>query len=152
MIELPETDLWALECDARVITTNGSVRRDGCAVMGRGCALQAARRWPHLSGLLGSSITIMRQRGVLMPTFINNLEGHPEVLVCLPVKYAWPERADLKLILRGLRDLVEVADRRGWQRVVMPRPGCGNGKLDWERQVRPNIAPLLNDRFTVVSY
>ena len=33
-------DLWTIKADARVIPTNGTVRRDGAAVMGRGVALQ----------------------------------------------------------------------------------------------------------------
>jgi hypothetical protein len=33
----------------------------------------------------------------------------------------------------------------------MPRPGCGNGKLDW-RVVRLILRPYLDDRFTVVSF
>jgi len=39
-----------------LITTNGSIKSDGTAVMGRGCAKQAAERLPHLPGTLGYAI------------------------------------------------------------------------------------------------
>ncbi|MBI4542744.1 MAG: ADP-ribose-binding protein, partial [Gemmatimonadetes bacterium] len=38
------SDLFAQDADAVCITTNGADDRAGCAVMGRGCALQAAQR------------------------------------------------------------------------------------------------------------
>ena len=35
-------------------------------------------------------------------------------------------------------------------KVYMARPGCGNGQLKWE-DVKPLIAPILDDRFIVVE-
>ncbi len=42
-------DIWEIPGDARVITTNGVVRKDGACVMGRGVALQAKMRYPGSS-------------------------------------------------------------------------------------------------------
>jgi len=41
-------NLWEYPADARVITTNGFVKNNGEAVMGRGCAREAARKYPRL--------------------------------------------------------------------------------------------------------
>lgn len=49
-------DLWKFPCDALCIPTNGTRRHDGCAVMGRGVAAQAAQRWPWLPRALGDSL------------------------------------------------------------------------------------------------
>jgi len=38
-------NLWEIEADWRVITTNGFVKKDGRAVMGRGVARQALQRY-----------------------------------------------------------------------------------------------------------
>ena len=46
-------NLWELDGDARCITTNGTIKNDGRAVMGRGVALQAATLYPTLSLELG---------------------------------------------------------------------------------------------------
>jgi len=46
-------------------------------------------------------------------------------------------------IAAGVRDL-------RFSRVVMTRPGCGNGGLSWEG-VRKALEPILDDRFIVVT-
>jgi hypothetical protein len=48
-------------------------------------------------------------------------------------------------------ELVELADRCHWQEIILPQLGCGSGGLAW-RDVRPLIAPILDDRFVVITY
>jgi hypothetical protein len=39
-----------------------------------------------------------------------------------------------------------------WRKVLLPRPGCSNGGLDWETQVKPVLEKILNDdRFVIIS-
>lgn len=88
-----EGDLWEIaetEDAAVAITTNGSMKHGDHAVMGRGCALEAAERYPGIQLRLGSFL-------------------------------------------------------------ILPRPGCGNGRLRWE-DVRKILEPILDDRFTVVRW
>lgn len=73
----------------------------------------------------------------------------PPSLVIFPVKHAWYEPADLDLIRQSAIELLTLTAAQGWKTVLLPRPGCGNGQLTWD-QVRPVIAPFLNDRFVVV--
>ena len=42
-------NMLLMKCDALVITTNGFVKRDGAAVMGRGIALQVSKTLPWTS-------------------------------------------------------------------------------------------------------
>jgi hypothetical protein len=63
----------------------------------------------------------------------------------------WDQWADLDLIGRSADELVALTTRYGWQTVVLPRPGCNNGKRDWEKEVRPILLPILDDRFLVVT-
>lgn len=67
------------------ITTNGFVKKNGLAVMGRGCALEAARRIPALPSLLGKHIELHGN----VPTWLV-----PDRLVSFPVKHNWYEEAD----------------------------------------------------------
>ena len=136
-------DLWEVEADARVITTNGAVRKDGQAVTGRGVALQAKERWPIVASRLGAHLRVHGN----VPSILSVHEGP---LISLPVKHHWRERADLSLIRLSLQLLVKLVDDFGLQRVVLPRPGCGNGGLSWP-DVKPLLEAQLDDRFTVVE-
>ncbi len=124
------------------ITTNGYVRSDGACVMGRGVALQAKQRWPGVPYELGSSI---RKQGNIPFAFLEYK------IVTVPVKHTWSEPADLDLIKRSMWHLSIFAEQGAFQRLYMPRPGCGNGRLLWE-DVKPIIEPILDDRFIVVEY
>ncbi len=115
------------------ITTNGFVKGNGACVMGRGCALQLAKMYPNAPKILGSKILkhgnivqeILTERSVTFTAF--------------PTKYNWYESSNLILIQQSKDQLYDMyGDRR---LVVMPRPGCGNGKLDW-RIVKPVIIDL----------
>jgi hypothetical protein len=150
MIE-KQVDLWfaATTADAVCVTTNGSLADRGRrGVMGRGCAKEAVEIWGeqgvHLERRLGMYLARFgNHTGVLMPP-------PPYTLVVFPVKHVWDEPATLELIARSAYELGTLADGMGWQQVVLPRPGCGNGGLTWD-VVKPIIAPmLLGDRFVVV--
>ncbi len=140
-----QADMWAVDADCRVITTNGFVKQNGKAVMGRGCALEAAQKCHDLPTLLGHAI---RHNGNVT-TLLCNLND--AALISLPVKHRWWDKADLSLIICSTVQLVKIVDQQKFQQVVLPRPGCGNGKLSWE-DVRPSLIALLDDRFTVVDY
>ncbi|KKK91461.1 hypothetical protein LCGC14_2712760 [marine sediment metagenome] len=132
-------NLWAArDVDATVITTNGTIRSDGWAVMGRGCAHEAATRFQHLQRRLGRRI---RLRGNIVHTF-----GQYR-LMTFPVKYHWHEEADLDLIRHSCEQLRGLCYTLKMAKVAMPRPGCGNGRLDWD-DVRPVLEETLGDSRT----
>lgn len=147
-----KVNLW--DCDAPhvllCITTNGYVKGNGEAVMGRGCALQAKTRYPDLPELLGANIKLTGNiTRIFEPGVTPDLKGQ---LCSFPVKENWWEEADLELIEKSAKDLVGLTNYFGFARVYLPRPGCGNGKLDWDTQVRPILEPLLDDRFIIVDF
>lgn len=129
MLDVVHGDIWG-EYTRRpdvylVIPTNGSVRRDGCAVMGRGLALQAARRFPEISMVLGHAL---QDSGLYGPRVVLL----PHRLLAFPVKWNWNESADLDLIERSAGKLAAWL-RRSEESIVMPCVGCGNGRLAWAR-------------------
>jgi hypothetical protein len=74
-------------------------------------------------------------------------EGHTEDLN-LP---GWMAKSDLDLISQSAWELKELADRMGWQSMVIPRPGCANGQLSWD-QVKPVLEePFKDDRFFIIT-
>jgi len=125
-----------------IITTNGTIRKDGACVMGRGTAKQAAVKFPQLPYELGAKLS----GG-------NNVYVFDKYnIITLPVKHHWREQADLNLIERSLRQLVEWADNpRKHGKFYLTKPGCGNGRRDWESEVKPICQKYLDDRFVVVE-
>lgn len=138
-------DLWDYPADIRCITTNGFVKKNGECVMGRGCAFEAKTRWPELPRQLGN---ILKINGNVV-SFLRDFPDNP--LLSFPVKHNWWERADIALIEKSARDLRTLIDGLGANVVVLPRPGCGNGQLNWD-DVRPILAPILDDRFHVITF
>ncbi|MDP9486325.1 MAG: hypothetical protein M3Q49_11190 [Actinomycetota bacterium] len=141
-----EANLWSTPADLRVITTNGVTRSDGAAVMGRGCALEAKRRITGLEYHFGK---LLKEHGNRVMRLTDPKKG--AALASFPVKWHWKEKASAALIGRSARQLVELADRFGYERIILPRAGCGNGGLSWT-DVRPILEVLLDDRFTVVTF
>lgn len=145
MIE-KKVDLWTVPAQACCITTNGVVTKDGRCVMGRGVALQARNRFYRIDYTLGA---LIEKNGNRVQVLID-VSAPLTAIVSFPVKHRWQDPADLLLIEDSAKQLVSLTDERGWNRVVLPRPGCGNGCRKWE-EVKPVIEPILDDRFLVVT-
>ncbi len=132
-------DLWTYPANYRVITTNGIVVGKGL-VMGRGCAYEAAQKFSDLRGFLGE---LVRQHGN-KPYVITHHK-----IITLPTKHHWRDKSDLALIAKGVFVLQRMWEENMIRKVVMPRPGCGNGGLDWI-DVKPILEGILSDDFTVI--
>ena len=130
------------------ITTNGTVKKNGECVMGAGIAKEAAHFFPRLPADLGKEIT---KHG-------NRMHYLGDNLLSFPVKHNWFENADIELIKESCKSLMEALDYLAMEydveecTALLVRPGCGNGKLDWETEVKPVIAPLLDDRVYVITF
>lgn len=135
-------DLWEFygkEGFAVLITTNGFVRKDGKAVMGRGCAREAIDKvGADFPEVLGKAI---KDHGniLLRPYGSDDAYSECQVLT-FPVKHNWWEMADPKLIRKSALALKKLARKSPDYVFVLPRPGCGNGQLRWG-----NVKPLIAD-------
>lgn len=123
------------------ITTNGFVKKNGDAVMGRGCAWEATQRIPDIARTLGNWI---RDKGNV-PGWIR----YDLPLIAFPVKHNWFEKADIKLI-RDSADWLRLAAKGSPHTFILPRPGCGNGQLTWS-SVKPALF-YLPDNVLVIDF
>lgn len=101
--------------DAFCVTTNGVVKKDGKAVMGAG---------------------IDERLAFLLNNYGNNVYHlgsyeHGKIL-SFPTKIHWRDNSDIDLIKRSCIQLEQLIDKHGYTHVILPRPGCSNGKLSWE--------------------
>lgn len=146
-------DLWMYEppdgqqVDARVITTNGQIKSNGYAVMGKGVAYQAVQYFPLIDRMLGQRL---KAHGNHVHVFNRSLYNAPYDLVTFPTKHDWRDNSSLDLIARSVVELVEYADEYHWRTVVLPRPGTGHGNLQWS-EVKHIISGFLDGRFFVVT-
>jgi hypothetical protein len=148
MIET-EGDLWEINADARCITTNGIIKKNGDAVMGAGLAKEAAIRYPQLPLLLGSALFSAGNRvHLLLP--MKQTDWHHNWLVSFPTKNDWKDKSDMDLIAKSCKELVRMSDNMRWRKVLLPRVGCGLGQLSWD-DVRVVLEEFLDNRFVVVS-
>lgn len=139
-------DLWNYHADGAwaCVPTNGETNARGHAIMGRGIALQAKERYPLLPDVLGVRL---REQG-------NGVYWFPEWrLITFPTKHRWRERSDIHLIAASVLELATlikagtIAGQR-FERVMLPRPGCGNGGLHWH-DVQP-FCSQLDDQVYVI--
>lgn len=137
--------------EAAVVTTNGCVRKDGRAVMGRGIALYADRTF-SLAPKLAAYIRQYGNHVFNMGVYRYPKNGRYISILTFPTKHDWRNPSDPELIRRSCMEMSRVCDAAGITRVYMPMPGCSNGRLDWTTQVRPLIEPLLDDRFVIADY
>jgi hypothetical protein len=142
MREIIAPNIWAFHKSSSwvVVPTNGTVTKNGRAVMGRGIAQQAAKNWPDMPRMLG--------------VFLRNDGNHPVVfniyaLISFPVKHNWWEDADLDLIEQSARELMALLHKiKATGDIYIPQVGCGNGNLRWE-DVKPRLS-CLDDQFILV--
>src|SRR5258706_2483754 len=142
MIEI-EGDLWQAHAlgDWIAITTNPVINTLGELVMGRGVALQAAQRFPTLPKVLAQHIKTNGNHVAAFPAY---------KIIAFPVKHHWRHAASPLLIERSAQELVKL-DGLVRRPIYMVRPGCGNGKLEWEA-VKKIIGPILvGDDYIVVE-
>lgn len=160
--------------DAICITTNGFVKKNGESVMGRGCAKEAAYRYPILPKLVGNHIktigntpyiadfeTGAQWRLVTFPVkpirapcafnhsnVVKHMRKHYQAGQMVP---GWACKADLGIITESALALRNLTDEMGWKMVVLPRPGCGCGELYWN-DVKPILKAILDDRFYAITF
>jgi len=139
-------NLFDQKVDVVCITTNGSVKTDGRAVMGRGCAKQAAELFPELPLILGEKLQTFGN----YLHYLKYYEDRGYTICSFPVKKYWTDiQADLKLIEQSCKDLVESTMPE--VSVALVRPGCGCGARNWEKEVKPLLEKYLDNRFIIVS-
>lgn len=129
-------DIWGPfgnEGDAvlRCVTTNGIVKRNGELVMGAGIAKQAANRYPALPRLLGQGV---RKHGNV-PLLVEEIG-----IISFPTKHNWKNKSVPSLILKSAERIAKLADY--YDHILMTRPGCGLGGLNWE-EVKAMLEPIF---------
>lgn len=126
-------DIWdkQFENDIKVITTNGNVKKDSRAVMGKGLALQASLKYFDLDMKLGENILYNGNRVFYYPEY---------KIITFPTKHNWWENSDLDLIYKSMIQLYNLCCYFNIKKVIFTHVGCNNGGLNWK-----NVKLKIND-------
>lgn len=137
-------NIFGEKADAVCVTTNGVVCSTG-AVMGAGIAKEADMRY-NLKTALGEKLKLYGNHVYDMGVF----DG--KHVVTFPTKNHWRYKSEISLIDQSCRELVSLANANNWKEILLPPIGCGCGGLDFEKDVKPVISPILDDRFVICFF
>lgn len=151
------------ETDSICITTNGIVSSSGLAIMGAGSAGAAATKYPNIRANLGAALNKFGNLPFVIGYLDSNgIFNNPNSKViknkeykCLiwsfPTKEHFKDPAKIDLIIKSSKIMAQHVDSMDLKNIYIPCPGCGptTGKLSWERDVKPEIENILDDRFTI---
>lgn len=147
-----------------VVTTNGMVKKNGNAVMGRGIAKYAEdnlilikhpgipKEYQHCtcSKILGKLLSAYGNHAYYLGTWQDMVTNTFFNIITMPTKNDWRNPSDIQLIEQSCKEIVNIADKRPYLKdIFLPAPGCNCGKLSWE-DVYQKISPILDDRFICV--
>lgn len=145
MISIGKHDIWKFEgyCNI-VIPTNIGWKSNGENVMGAGLAKQLSQKRPGIAKFLGETY-----KGGLRDVFLN------DGFIYFPVKplneanphLSWMRDATLEQVKEST---IQLSGMQFDKMVVIPRVGCGNGKLGWE-EVKHILDKNLDHRFLQVD-
>lgn len=130
--------------DGLCITTNGCVKNNGAAVMGKGIALEAKHKISGIDFTLGKSLKDNGNHVALLKKYKGKF------IFSFPVKYYWRDKADIQLIKRSCEELNEIAIAYNIK-ILLPKPGCGAGQLKWDF-VKNEIKDLLSDNIYIIDF
>lgn len=158
--------------DILCITTNGFVKANGECVMGKGCAKEATRRWPGIAKILGSKLQgganivhgLIQEENTIIasfpvkPVYSVCKEDHSNVVRHMRNKFkpgnkvpGWACVADPAIIQGSAIYLAEIVNTYGFNNILLPRPGCGAGELNWP-DIRLLLNKYLDDRFACITF
>ena len=167
-------DVERFSPDALCITTNGFISpKTKRGVMGRGCAKTLSERVKNAPSELATAIlknghcvqVFSEYKSVpvvsfpVKPAGLLRWSGNSSLLVSHAVKNYKPGdtipgyhlRATLDVIRKSAEELAILIKEKGWERVILPRPGCGAGELTWD-EVGPLLEELLPDSVLCITF
>jgi len=138
--------IWKEPATIICITTNEIINAKGALVMGRGIAFQCVGRNPGIQFLFGD---LVKNNGSIFQVtqYLDRPSGR--LLALFPVKQHWKQFAKLTIIEKSAIELGNFAYHQRDAIFLLPRPGHGNGGLDWD-DVKPRIEQLLLDNVHII--
>ena len=148
MIEI-QGNFWDVsdDYDAICCTINTVVKNDGSLVMGAGIAKSFNDKYPPLAKQWGKRIIYNKKEPYVLVSM--NIEV-AQYLIGIPTKIHYKDKSTIELISKSMSELLSIKRHLGLRSILMTRPGCGLGGLNWKKDVKPILVDMLDDRFTII--
>lgn len=130
--------------DGFCVTTNGEIKKDGKAVMGAGVAKAVRDKFPGIDSRLGF---LLKNHGHYV-AHLGEFE-HGKIMT-FPTKFNWRSKSEIDLIVKSARELEALIEKHNYSSILLPKPGCSNGGLEWE-YVKSKVENILSDRVIIIS-
>lgn len=165
-------NIWSYigKADVLCVTTNGVIQPNGRCVMGAGIARQARDMFVDIDFFLGQHIKHHGNTpGIIYTTNGTNIYSFPTkhgkvmydpamYFMSKPKKPYGPGqlvpgyliKSDIVLIEQSAKLLNEQVDQNGYKTIVITKPGCALGGLDWF-EVKPVLQRYFDDRYTIID-
>jgi len=146
-MEIIKENIWNIykKYDAICCTTNNVIKNNGELVMGAGIAKEFAQKYSWLAKEWGRRISEKKlPKNCHIGLFCTLMKTRPH-LIYFPTKWHWKNNSDISLIKTSIEDLCHLITIMGWKSVLLPKPGCSNGGLNWEKDVLPKIKFWLEE-------
>lgn len=157
--------------DVLCITTNGFVKANGSCVMGRGCAKTATIKYPGIDKILGDKLKkgnmvhgLIRDGNTVITSFpVKPItkqckEDKSNVVKHMQNKFkpgawvpGWACVADPAIIETSADQLLNIVNTYNFKNILLPRPGCGAGELNWE-DIKKILNKYFDDRFKCITF
>lgn len=131
------------------IPINQTIKKNGRLVMGRGVAAQAKHRFRNLD--LDVAVQFRRQATYVFWVRPRVSDGHPNRnLLMVVTKNRWWQPTTASLLTSMLVELRQFAEANPFMTFILPRPGCGNGGMDWPYVRELMITSRIPDNVWVI--
>lgn len=135
---------------AMCVTTNGVIKKDGKAVMGAGVAKSFRDFFPSIDQILANKLKENGNVVNLLGAYQPKNKDTSISIFSFPTKHHWNEDSDIELIKSSAKQLAKEIKSMGDGWVLLPKPGCRNGNLNWE-DVKRVISPILPHNVIIIS-
>ncbi len=125
----------SVENDTVLVTCNSVLKTNGSLVMGKGFAKECCDYDPTLPRKFGSIIQTISHKttlGLRYGLFISD----NMYFGAIQTKYDWRYNSPQELVNFSSMMLANIASMMPCRKFHLPRPGCGNGGLNWELEVK----------------
>ena len=136
--------IWYTDADVICIPTSDRIK-NAELVMESGLALEAKESDSNLPHYLAHHIV---DHGNVPCLFARDGKPH---FCSLPVKFNYDRKPSIGLIVQSVKLMLALVNRHNFKKIALPRPECGAYGFDWERDIKPLIEPILDDRFVVYN-